>query len=303
MVKRSSVLASFVATDEKAELLENMKRLNVSLRFKNLTNFETICGSFIKFGLSKNEARIYVYLAKFGAQKAQNISRSLALHRTETYKILKKLEEKGLICRMLEKPIKFAAVPIDKALANLVQVNKMRILRLEEEKQRIMSKWSALAVPTQGTEVPDEAIQILKGRNQINIKTNEIIQGAEDEAFLAVSDETLLKIFYSGALDEAASKSGKKIHLITNSSLRSNYIIKKLKLGRDEYSFMSLPGLPSFIVTNSHLLLFLNDDGTNSNSDRNSQRALWTNQRDLIKVLRASFFNLTDQNALLKVAP
>lgn len=303
VIRKSAVLSDVAATEEKADLLENMKRLDLSLRFKNLTNFESICGSFIKFGLSKNEARIYVYLAKFGGQKAQNVSRALGLHRTETYKILRKLEEKGLVCRMLEKPIKFAAVQIDKALENLVQVNKLRILRLEEEKDRIMGKWSTLSVPTQDAEMPEESIQMLKGRHQINIKINEIVQNAEDEVSMAVSDETLLKIFYSSALDGAASKSGKKIRLITNSSLRSHYIIKKLKLSRDEYSFIGFTGLPGFIVTNRNLLLFLNDEGTDANSEKNGQRALWTNQKDLIKVLKASFFNFADQSAVLNATP
>lgn len=44
--------------------------------------------TFLQFDLSRNEIKVYLYLARSGVQKAREISDALALHRTETYRIL-----------------------------------------------------------------------------------------------------------------------------------------------------------------------------------------------------------------------
>jgi len=294
VTKKSEILADTLDEDD---LFENMKPLRFHLR--DISELKELCGSFSRFGLSKNEAKVYIYLAKFGDQKAHNISRSLSLHRTETYKILRRLEEKGLAVRLLEKPIKFAAVPVDKALETLIQEKKQRVMRLEEEKQKILESWSVFSVPTKESEFCDEFIQVLKGRNQIYIKVNEIIENAMDEVLIAASDETLLQMFYSGALDSLSEKSSKiEIRLLTDSSIRSSYIVKKLRLSEDKFFCMDFKGLPSFVISQDHLLLFLNNEGSNG---KNGKRALWTNQKDIIKVLKTSFFTLSSYKKSVKV--
>ncbi|MBS7615268.1 TrmB family transcriptional regulator [Candidatus Bathyarchaeota archaeon] len=294
VTKKSEILADTIDEDD---LFENMKSLRFHLR--DLSEFKEFCSSFSRFGLSKNEAKVYIYLAKFGDQKAHNISRSLSLHRTETYKILRRLEEKGLAVRLLEKPIKFAAVPVDKALTTLIQEKKERVMRLEGEKQKILESWSVFSVPTRESEFCDEFIQVLKGRNQIHIKVNEIIENAKDEVLIAASDETLLQMFYSGALDSLSEKSSKiEIRLLTDSSVRSSYIVKKLRLSEDKFFCVNFKGIPSFVISQDHLLLFLNNEGSNG---KNGKRALWTNQKDIIKVLKTSFFTLSSYKKPLKI--
>jgi sugar-specific transcriptional regulator TrmB len=297
VTKKSEILADVAEEDEEIGLLENMQSLKFHL--KSLSEFKEFCSSFSRFGLSKNEAKVYVYLAKFGEQKAHKVSRSLSLHRTETYKILRRLEEKGLVIRILEKPIKFAAVPVDKALENLIQEKKQRVMRLEEVKQKILGSWNVFSFTTKDSETYDEFIQVLKGRNQIHIKVNEIIGDSKDEVLIAASDENLLQMFYSGALDDLAEKASKaEIRLITDSSLRSSYIVKKLRLGEDKFFCVDFKGLPSFIISQDHLLLFLNSEGSNG---KNSKRALWTNQKDIINVLKASFSSLSGLKKTLRV--
>jgi len=296
VTKKASIFDDMAAAEEKTPIYESLKKWNLNIHFRNASYLEAICNSLSKFGLSKNEAKIFIYLAKFKEQKAQKISKSLSLHRTETYKILRKLEEKGLVCRILEKPIKFAAVEIDKALENLIYINKQKIAHLEEEKRRIVNKWVTLSAPAQDPEVMDEFIQVLKGRHQIHAKVHEIIESTEDKILMAISDENLLQMFYCGALDDLAKKSRKiEVHLMTGSSLRDSSIVKKI--GSGEFVYMDFADLPSFIISNSHLLLFLNDEGVNG---KNGPRALWTNQKDMMKILEASFSKISGDNIILK---
>jgi len=70
-------------------------------------SLEIIEKTLYRLGLSKNEMKIYIYVARRGEHKASEISEALSLYRTETYRILRDLEKKGLISSVFEKPLKF----------------------------------------------------------------------------------------------------------------------------------------------------------------------------------------------------
>ena len=74
-----------------------------------------------KFSLNKSEIRVYLYLARFGAQKAQSVAEALGVHRTEGYKVLRRLEAQGIVSRIMERPMKFIAVPFESVLTNLIE--------------------------------------------------------------------------------------------------------------------------------------------------------------------------------------
>ena len=286
------------AYEEEKSPFDNIKQRSLGRYLNDLTTFESICSSLSKFGFSRNEAMIYVYLSKFGEQKAYKISKSLSLQRTETYKILRKLEEKGLVYRILGKPIQFAAVQVDKALDSLIHANRERIVHLEEEKIKVLDKWFSLSRPAQYVETPEEFIQVLKGKHQISVKVNEIIENARKEILIAVSEENLLRIFLFGSLDALSNKSKRiKIRFITNSSFKSSYVLRNVKLDQCEFSYMNFDGLPSFIISDDSLLLFLNYDGVKK--DKNS-RVLLTNQKDIIKILKISFHQFENGNLIVK---
>jgi len=88
-----------------------------------------------KLGLSKNEIKVYVYLARVGEKKASEISEALSLHRTETYRILRDLEKRGLVSSVFEKPLKFIATPFEKALEVLIETKKLKIHFLRKRKK------------------------------------------------------------------------------------------------------------------------------------------------------------------------
>ena len=158
-----------------------------------------------------------------------------------------------------------------------------------------MERWDSILVPVRDPEALGEFIQVLKGKNQIHIKASEIIENAEEEILIVSSNENLLQLFYSGVLDDLTEKTGKiKVEVITDSSLRSTYIIKKLKLKKNSFC-IDFDGLPSFILSEKALLLFFNNG-------KNGKRALWTNQRDIIDALRVSFLNLNKWKELVEAS-
>ena len=105
--------------DENTGLWKIVKRDKET--FKSLGIIEE---TLMKLGLSKNEARVYLFLARAGEKKASEISEALSLHRTETYRILRDLEKRGLVSSVFEKPLKFIATPFEKAMDILIETKK-----------------------------------------------------------------------------------------------------------------------------------------------------------------------------------
>ena len=85
-----------------------------------------------KFGLSPNQSKVYLYLLKMGIKTASQLSKTLDIPRTETYHLLKTLQEKGCIVTINEKPLKFGAVSIEDFLQKRIDLEKDKIQKLEE---------------------------------------------------------------------------------------------------------------------------------------------------------------------------
>src|SRR3989344_5515088 len=59
--------------------------------------FKKVTELFSKFGLSQYESYIYIFLAKNGRKTASQIYKTLRIPKTETYRILGKLQGRGLV--------------------------------------------------------------------------------------------------------------------------------------------------------------------------------------------------------------
>ncbi|MGD2066079.1 MAG: helix-turn-helix domain-containing protein [Candidatus Bathyarchaeota archaeon] len=254
--------------------------------------------TFLQFDLSRNEIRVYLYLARSGIQKAREISDTLSLHRTETYRILRDLEKRGLISCILEKPLKFTAVPFENAYDVLIKTKKLNVELLERKKKDLVDLWSS--IPQQKTEPETKEIfQILEGEEQLILKANEIVDKNKKEICVIAPDLDLLRLYHSGITDnlEKASKKKAKVMLLTNSSVKSRFIAEKMELSNVKYLPMKSDELPSFILSDQKELLFSIKNG-NGQQDSDARRRkekisfLWTNYNTFIRALNLLFTNL-----------
>jgi sugar-specific transcriptional regulator TrmB len=72
-------------------------------------------------GLTTLEAKVYLALAKLGESPAKTISKASKVSQPDVYRVLTKLENHGLIERIIAIPSRFKATPIDEGLALLLQ--------------------------------------------------------------------------------------------------------------------------------------------------------------------------------------
>jgi len=259
--------------------------------------------AFLQFDLSRNEIRVYLHLARTGIQKARDISDVLSLHRTETYRILRDLEKRGLVSCILEKPLKFKAVPFEEAYDVLVKTKKLNLELLERRKKDLVELW--MSIP-QHKEEPEtkEIFQILEGEEQLILKANEIAERTKKDICILAPDLALLRLYHSSFTDELERLCKKKVKvmLLTNSSPKSRFIAEKIEKIDLKYLSTKSEELPCFILSDQHELLFSIKNG-NSHGDaelrRRKEKAsfLWTNYNTFIKALKLLFINLWTTNS------
>jgi len=256
---------------------------------------ETIEKTLRKLGLAKNEVKVFMHLARTGEHKASEISEALSLHRTETYRILRDLEKKGLVSSVFEKPLKFIGTPFEKALNVLIETKKMRISLLEKEKERLVNLWLSLPQLEMESE-RKEVFQILEGEEQIILKADEILNNVEKEAFIFISEHDIANFYHSGVLNklEKMSKKNVQVQLLTNYSPKSCFFIEKIKVKKTKYSLSEVnDGLPTYILADDAQLLLL----IRTDNGKKKVAALWTNYDAFIKALKALFLELWNKKA------
>src|SRR5438093_12281942 len=90
-----------------------------------------------KFGLTSNQAKVYIFLGKYGSKTAPEVCKALKLPRTETYHLLTTLQNKGIVSATFQHPIRFSALPLDKAVWLLVNSDTERVNTLETQENSI----------------------------------------------------------------------------------------------------------------------------------------------------------------------
>ena len=266
-----------------------------------LRSLEIIEGALVKFDLSKNEIKVYIFLARSGMCKAREISDALSLHRTETYRILRDLGKRGLISSVLEKPLKFVATPFEETLGILIKAKKLKIEFLERKKKNLIDIWFSLPQPKVEPE-NKEVFQILEGKEQIIAKANEILEKTREVIYVLAPASELLRLYHSGFTDklERFSKKNGEVRILTICSPKSRFIAEKMKLTDVRYLVSDLEGLPSFIISDQEQLLFSIKNGNDVNDPgrKGKVSSLWTNYEAFVRVLKTLFVVLWSTKTL-----
>jgi HTH-type transcriptional regulator, sugar sensing transcriptional regulator len=259
----------------------------------------TIEETLTRFGLLKNEIRVYMYLARAGEKKAGEIAESISLHRTETYRILRDLEKKGIVFSIFEKPLKFTAVPLDKAIDLLVDAEKIKIKLLEQEKTSLVELWQSM--PQLKVEnVKKELFQMLEGDQQVLIKANEILDKTKEKFHIFASADYLSDLYYNDFSDKLKSQAHKvEVTLVTDDSLKSAYFIDQMKWLCKSQKITDEQNLPCFMISDNKevLIAFHEKDNDSRNDVKKKYRtaAIWTNYTALVNTLQMLFFKLVEE--------
>jgi sugar-specific transcriptional regulator TrmB len=253
----------------------------------HISALKQINRALTRFKLSKNEVKIYLFLARYGSQKAQQIAESMDVHRTEAYKTLRTLEAQGLITRILEKPMKFAALPFEQVIENLIEARRKRIIQLEQKKTELLEMWRSLP-EVEEFKANRETLQVLEGKHRVLAKVSELLSSSEAEFQAVVSDNEMVWLYNSlffEDLNDLMKEKPLDARMMTQYSPTSTYIIEKTDLYDMDFAFLRRSNQPSFFIADDKEILLL------MNNEENKLLAMWTNYGAVV----ASFRNLFEQ--------
>jgi sugar-specific transcriptional regulator TrmB len=92
-------------------------------------------------GLTILEARVYLALAKAGKAKIRTISKISKVARSDIYRTLAKLQEKGLVEKIIAIPTEFKPIPIGNCISILIKRKKNGISETEKKATILLQKF------------------------------------------------------------------------------------------------------------------------------------------------------------------
>jgi len=170
--------------------------------YKHKLTLDKIRNELINFGLTKSQAKVFIYLGKYGSKTASEIAKALQLPRTETYHLLNSLQNIGLVLAELDHPTKYSAMEMKEAVTTLVKQEQERIDNLANKEESISEMWKEIpffAVETD--ESKSEKMQLLHGTGPITNKIKDMISSSTDDFRIYGSVSDLLRMYHSEVFD------------------------------------------------------------------------------------------------------
>lgn len=176
-----------------------------------------ILEKFMSFGLTRQEAGIYMCLFRNGELTGYEVAKQTGISRSNVYSGLSGLVDKGAAYLLEGTANKYMAVPVDEFCDN-----KIRCMVAEKD---------YLIKNMPGMQVVSEGYITIEGYRNIENKIITMLQKAEQRIYLSAPAS-----FLSGMVDEleAALKRGIKLVLITDKHIAIENAFQYLTDGKDE---------------------------------------------------------------------
>jgi sugar-specific transcriptional regulator TrmB len=255
----------------------------------------------IKFGLTPNEAKVYIYLAQHGHRRAIEVARSVRIPRTEMYHLLSALQNKGLVTATFGHPIKFNAVPFDKALKTLIEIQKERLRRFEKKERDLLELWDSIPDFVNDDEDREkEKFQILEGQVQVYSKAGDMRSRAKSEVVVVGNEKDYLRLYHQDFIDDldSLSQSGVTVKMLGSFSSNSMEIFDCVKSDVVRLIPSSVKAPLSFVIIDrSELLFFIKNGGAASRDIL----AMWTDCSPFIEAMHLLFSEIWKKSSPLEV--
>jgi sugar-specific transcriptional regulator TrmB len=94
------------------------------------------------------------------------VSRRFDVNRMRAYRTLKSLEEKGLVERIIGRPMRFVANPLQESLGRYIDGFRERLTELETREEEIIDDWTRISDAT-SEQAEESRFRIFEGRHQM----------------------------------------------------------------------------------------------------------------------------------------
>ena len=255
--------------------------------YKHKLVLEKIQNELINFGLTKSQAKVFIYLGKYGSKTASEVSKALQLPRTETYHLVNSLQSLGLVIAELSHPTKYTAMDMKEAITTLVKQQQEKINSLAIKEESLSEMWKEIpffAIETD--ESKTEKMQLLHGSGPINNKLKEMINSSIEDFRIYGSLADIHRMYYSDVFDWTKESPAELKIVATSLTKIPDFFsdlhekIKVCQTGSENKCFV--------INDKKEVLIFMR----NANHPTRQIFALWSDSEALVDMM-SSLFDLS----------
>ena len=245
------------------------------------------------FGLSVNQAKVYLCIARQGQSTVSEISAATGLHRQDIYKILPKLEKKELITENLGKPVKINAIPLEDALSSLILLEQKKA---KEKTNQLKAEMKELAKTVKHkqkeTIKQDSSFVLITGDDAVTNRAIDTLTRVRKQHDAHLGDDLL---FYHSEDQwrtwfQMDAKHGAKQRLLIGTLAKKDSVKKLIEKTRPPTGIFIVKSVDKKPYDNymimDHKEAFLNTQMAPC------MIALWTNNKSIVRILEENFEKL-----------
>ena len=248
------------------------------------------------YGMDGEESQIYVHLLIQGPEGAGAIAKRLGINRVKAYRILKRLEGKGMVEAVLGRPVKYLATPLEEIVNRFIEDEKKRIRLMEAERKKLLEAYERIV--ERQPRIVEPRFRILQGRRSVFNFLSGMFERAREEIALMTTVKDLYRFTYVG-LDEILrrnAQNGVKVRILTEINEKTIGIIENY-LGFAEVFHRNLPGPVRFITVDGKesFTSVLMDDSMSLNTEKDA--GLWTDSSNYVEAMSKFFEDFWSRGA------
>jgi sugar-specific transcriptional regulator TrmB len=250
------------------------------------------------FGLSGNEAKVYLALLQLRKANARTIAKLSNVPRQEIYRVLPRLERSGMTEVIVDKPTKFLAIDPPEVLSELIkhkqettakQIHELRMKKstLENELKKIEGKSSALirAEPVR--------FAVISGQHLINEKLQEMLHNSKSEVLWMVPKLEIRRavIYDRDKMLRECAQRNVKVKILTEIDEKNLGEVRRLSKFCEIRHVSGLTSLTT-IIDNKELMIGSAVHAREDLTEGELMHELWTNDISHISVMSDFFEKL-----------
>lgn len=254
------------------------------------------------FGLTSNQAKVYISAVQLGLASASGISRASKVRREQVYRILPTLEKAGLVERVLGRPTRFRATPLEETLSLLVKREEeraySRISSLKDKKEEFLKRFRETSRRIRFDEEEENQFVLTSEKDVTISRLDSMIRKAKSNIDIVESRQKLSQLtFFCAKSFGKADNEGIRIRIITELPDEEDTIPVDIEnhIPRNCFELRYVDSLPShFIVVDNNEAIV-----TTSTTEPNLGESpyLWTDNSSLVSLIQRDFEDLFHASA------
>lgn len=249
------------------------------------------------YGFNREEAETYVFLAAMGPTSAGTVAKRFNYNRMKAYRLLKSLEEEGLVHSIVGRPVRYVVVPIEEIVDSRIEETSKRLSELKKSRSKVIEEISRLET-RERREDEEPRFRMYQGRQQVYELLASMCDRAKKELSLITTPQDLIRLSLWG-FDERCydiSGTGKRVKLLTTVDEENLSDIEELSRKID-VRHMAIPTPIRFaLIDQEETLSSVAMDDSMSMTTHNDT-GLWTNSQSFVSTMKIFY------DALWSMAP